>query len=339
MPDQTPAAPPLLKRWRPSTWVIAAVVIGLFAFFVADNLGLTSRASAESPRDWVDEFPIADFDNTTIDYGEIVYDGNTRDSIPPIHDPVFVPVAEATIDPLAPVLTVIVDGDARAYPLEILLWHEIVNDVVGGIPLLVSYCPLCNSGVVFDRRLDGEIVEFGNTGRIRHFDMVMYDIATESWWQQFSGEAIMGNLTGARLEPFPARVESVARFAERAPDGQLLVPNNPRARPYGRIRFPAPNVGNRYPLPDGVGPVDRVIVVGDQAWTLDLVREQGSITTADGLVISWQPGQAAIHDIRGQSRGADVGNVVVQRDGADVPHDMAFAFAFAAFVPDGTLHQ
>ena len=77
------------------------------------------------------------------------------------------------IGPLEPVLSLVVGGDARAYPLRVLLFHEIVNDVVGGVPVLVTYCPLCNSGVVFDRRLDGDVLTFGNTGRLRHFDMVM----------------------------------------------------------------------------------------------------------------------------------------------------------------------
>ncbi len=318
--------------------ILAMLSISAVAAYAA-LFGLPS-ASAESPRDWVDEFPSANFDLTAIEFGEIVYDGNTRDSIPPIHDPKFVSVNDATgVDPLSPVLSLIIDGDARAYPLDILLWHEIVNDVVGGVPVLVSYCPLCNSGVVFDRRLDGEVIQFGNTGRIRHLDMVMYDVATESWWQQFLGEAIMGDLTGTQLQPIPARVESVAKFAERAPEGKLLVPNNPRARPYGGLRFPAPSTGKRFEMPDGVADVDRVIIVGDQAWTLDLVREAGSITTDDGMVIAWQPGQAPIHDIRGIPRGADVGNIIVQRDGQDVAHDMAFAFAFVAFVPDGTLHH
>ncbi len=82
-------------------------------------------------------------------------------------------------------ISIDLNGDAGAYPLRILLWHEIVNDVVDGVPVLVSYCPLCNSGVVFDRRIEGKTLSFGNTGRIRYFDMLMYDHQTESWWQQF----------------------------------------------------------------------------------------------------------------------------------------------------------
>jgi hypothetical protein len=114
--------------------------------------------------------------------------------------------------PLEPVLSLIINGDARAYPLRLLLWHEIVNDVVGGVPVLVSYCPLCNSGVVYDRRINGDVLEFGNTGRIRHFDMVMYDRQSESWWQQFTGEAIVGALSGTTMRILPARLESLDKF-------------------------------------------------------------------------------------------------------------------------------
>lgn len=305
-------------------------------------------ALADTPRDWVGEFPDTDFTQRSIEYSEIVTDGPRRDQIPPIDDPQFIPAADATgIGVLEPVLSIGINGDFRAYPLRILLWHEIVNDVVGGVPILVTYCPLCNSGVVFDRRLDGEVVEFGNTGRIRHFDMVMYDKATESWWQQFLGEAIMGESTGARMKPLPARLESLEKFLERAPNGKLLVPNDDRARDYGitpYVRMDSSRLPRRrfgFDLPKDLEPVARVVIVGEQAWTLALLREQGQIEQ-DGLLITWEPGQNSIHDTGRISSGRDVGNVVVQRrtDGGleDVPYDVSFAFAFGAFVPDGELH-
>jgi hypothetical protein len=157
-------------------------------------------AGAETPKDWAAEFPRTDFSRHAIPFDEIISDGATRDSIPPIHDPRFVAAASVdTVGPFEPVLSLHINGEARAYPLQILLWHEIVNDVVGGVPVLVSYCPLCNSGVVYDRRLAGRVLEFGNTGRLRHHDMVMYDKQTESWWQQFLGEALIGEMAGSRM--------------------------------------------------------------------------------------------------------------------------------------------
>ena len=202
--------------------------------WLATLLLLPLPADAEGPDTWRSEFPLTDFTRSAIAFDEIVSDGQTCDSIPPIDSPYFVPVSKVEdIGPLEPVLSLGINGDFRAYPLCILLWHEIVNDVVGGVRVLVSYCPLCNSGVVFDRRLSGRVLQFGNTGRLRHFDMVMYDRQTESWWQQFLGEALIGELTGAQLDMVPARLESFERFRARAPTGKLLVPAEPRTRPYG----------------------------------------------------------------------------------------------------------
>ena len=217
-----------------------------------------SGAPAQGAADvaaWKREFPRTDFARASIPLDEIVTDGPRRDTIPPIDAPRFVPAADAKgIGPFEPVLGLIIDGDARAYPLRILLWHEIVNDVVGGVPVLVSYCPLCNSGVVFDRRLGGETLIFGNTGRIRHYDMVMYDRQSESWWQQFLGQAIVGARTGQTLTPIPSRLESLVAFRTRAPPASFWSPTIPppdptvrapsrgsrTARPACCLRFPCP---------------------------------------------------------------------------------------------------
>ena len=245
-----------------------------------------------------------------------------------------------------------INGDFRAYPLRILLWHEIVNEVIGGTPVLISYCPLCNSGVVFDRRVGDRLLEFGNTGRLRHRDMVMYDKETESWWQQFTGEAIIGDLSGKRMTSLPARLESLARFRERAPDGKVLVPEDEGARPYGaspyvgmdtqRMPRALQAINFPYPLPDDVSPMDRVVVVGGEAWTLSMLRENSPVEK-NGLVLTWEAGQNSIHDTQLIFRGRDVGNVVVQKktpDGTkDVPYDVVFAFSFRAFNPDGALYR
>jgi len=307
----------------------------LAGFMIAALIALGATARADEFDQYRDEFPNTDFSKISIAADEIVTDGPRRDQIPPIHEPKFVPAAEAEIGPEEPVIGLIINGDARAYPLRILLWHEIVNDTVGGVPVLVSYCPLCNSGVVFDRRLDSRVLQFGNTGRIRHFDMVMYDLETESWWQQFLGEAIVGDLTGQRMTPLPARLESVTAFLARAPQGQLLIPNNPRLRPYGASPYVEfedanPRAMRVYGLPDGVRPLDRVVIVGKEAWTLKRLRQERVIRDGD-LEITWTPGQNSIHDEKAIDRGRDVGNVVVQRAGVDVPYDVTFAFAHRAF--------
>jgi len=249
---------------------------------------------------------------------------------------------------MEPVISIEINGDIRAYPLRILLWHEIVNDVVGGVPVLISYCPLCNSSVVFSRIVDGKVMNFGNTGRLRHFDMVMYDKETESWWQQFSGDAIIGEMTGNQLTALPSQLESFELFKGDAPDGKVLIPNDPKARAYGTTpyvrmdsrddaasRFPA------YDLPKGVLPLERVVVVGNQAWPLKVLAEKRRIVTND-LILTWSEGQNSIHDLRWIPFARDVGNVTVERfmgvkrQGA--VYDVTFAFAFAAFRPNGIWH-
>ena len=315
--------------------LISVIAIGIFA---------ATRASSIIDT-WTGEFPKTDFSRTSISLIEIVEDGPRRDTIPPIFDPQFVPANGATkVGPMEPVLSIIIDGDARAYPLRILLWHEIVNDVVGGVPILVSYCPLCNSGVIYDRRFDGEVLSFGNTGRIRHFDMLMYDRETESWWQQFLGEAVIGKYAGARLTALPARLESLDRFRARAPDGKLLVPSDGHVRPYGSSPFMGlerQDFTPRYALPDGVKPTTRVVVVDGEAWTVDLLERKKTFRAGD-LVFTWEAEQNSIHDTRRIASGRDVGNVTVMRGKGDalesVTYDLTFAFAFSAFHPNGTLH-
>ncbi len=329
-----------IPAWRAGPGLAAAV---LSVFLAAAPVGAAEDGLAQ----WREEFPGTDFSRRSIDLATIVSDGPRRDSIPPIDDPRFVTAAGADgIGPFEPVVSVVIGGDARAYPLRVLLWHEIVNDTVGGVPIVVTYCPLCNSAVVFDRRVGGRVLEFGNTGRIRHYDMVMYDRQTESWWQQFLGEAIVGELTDTRLRMLPARIESLARFRERAAEGRLLAPGDPDARPYGLTPYvkydtPGSRVRMPYSLPPGLAPLARVVVVGDEAWSLDLLRRQRRVSKGD-LVITWEPGKNSIHDARVIAFGRDVGNVVARRRTdrglEDVVYDVSFAFAFRAFHPAGVFH-
>ena len=329
----------------------AAVLLTLSVWFAA----MSANAEPANLDVWQSEFAKTDFTRTSIPLDEIQDDGNLRDTISAISSPRFQNVSElSAMGPLEPVLSLVINGDARAYPLRILLWHEIVNDVVGGVPVLVSYCPLCNSGVVYDRRVDGDVLEFANTGRIRHFDMVMYDRQSESWWQQFTGEAIVGEKTGTMLRIVPARLESLAKFRRRAPDGKLLIPSNVMTHPYGETPYQSMDslwatqshamLLERYPykLPDEISPLERVVVIGDEAWTLSLLRAQKRVE-AKGLIIEWEAGQNSLHDHPIILAGRDVGNVIVRRKATngvlvDVAYDVTFAFAFRAFRPDGVLH-
>lgn len=287
-------------------------------------------------------WPDTDFSRTSIDLREIISGGPGKDGIPAIDQPRFVSLADYQGDPLEPVIGVTVNGEAKAYPLRVMIWHEIVNDVIAGVPVTVTYCPLCNTSVVFDRRLQGEVLDFGTTGYLRHSDLIMYDRQTESWWQQYSGTGVVGDYTGQELQILASRLESLQKFRERAPDGQVLVPNNPRARNYNanpyagydRSAFPFLFNGK---VPSGVPPMMRVVAIGDTAVTLPLLMQQKSINQ-DDLLISWEPGQRTALGNARIDRGEDVGNVTVTRANEDVPHVVTFAFAFFAFNPQGTLY-
>ncbi len=295
---------------------------------------------------WKVSWPKTDFSKASVDMSEIRSGGPRKDGIPSIDDPTFKPVREVELAPMVPVISLRVNDDARAYPLGILMSHEIVNDRVGGIPVAVTYCPLCNAAIVFDARVQGMELEFGTTGNLRNSDLVMYDRQTESWWQQFLGEAIVGEFTGTQLRMMPSRIESFAKFKERFPEGQVLNPSS-SFRGYGSNPYVGYDTDRtpflyRGPLPKDMPAMTRLVVVGQEAWTLDLLRRQRKIEKGD-LVITWEPGQNSALDTRNIASGRDVGNVTVQRKTADglkdEVHDITFAFVFQAFKPQGKVYK
>jgi hypothetical protein len=316
-------------------------------------------AQQVAPRAWLAEWPKTDFEKSSISYSEIRSGGPPKDGIPAIDEPRFETLDDGRalgwaerLSPNEAVVALDLNGDARAYPLRILIWHEIANDTVGGVPVSVTFCPLCNSALAFERTLDGHVLDFGTTGKLRNSDLVMYDRQTESWWQQFTGQAIVGVLTGSELKLVPSALTSFAQFLTEHPNGQVLVPTNPEARPYGRNPYVAYDTVGKRPflfsgeLPPNIDPMERVVAVERgpdryEAWSLTLVREQVEIRRGD-LIISWKPGQASALDASDVAGGRDIGTVTVLREtesGSEpVVFDTPFAFAFHAFRPDAPIH-
>jgi hypothetical protein len=328
--------------------------------FAAAAIALAAQIALADPARWHAEWPKTDFSKATVDLASIRSGGPPKDGIPSIDSPKFETLIGGTargwaadIGDTEAVISVSIKGDARAYPLRVLVWHEIVNDTVGGMPLALTYCPLCNAALAFERVIDGRVLDFGTTGKLRHSDLVMYDRQTESWWQQFTGEAIAGALAGTSLKLVPSRLESFDRFRKRFPDGRVLVPNDPNLRRYGTNPYVRYDEIGKLPflyqgdLPDGIHAMERVVAVEvapdkHEAWALSLLREQGEIRTGN-VVIRWEAGQASALDAATVGGGRDVGNVVVQRQTGglfeDVPYDVTFAFVFHVFRPHGTLHR
>ena len=330
-----------------SSLLIAIVSAALFSV-AATGLakGQTTLKPAEEcqPKSrLVNGWPNTDFSQCTVSYDDIISGGPGKDGIPAIDAPQFINVDEVTIAPQEPVISLEIDGIARSYPLSILIWHEIVNDAIHDVPFSVTYCPLCNTSIIFDRRLDDQILDFGTTGNLRHSDLVMYDRQTESWWQQFNGDAIAGSLAGKQLAILPSRLESFGEFAERHPDGEVLaIPTN-FLRSYGTNPYNGYDSSSfpflfRGEVPEGIKPLERVVVVDDFALALPALMETG-IWRHGAITIRWQKGQASALDQPIIAEGRDVGTVTVQAmqdhgKFVDIPYKVTFAFVWHAFHPD-----
>jgi uncharacterized protein DUF3179 len=156
-----------------------------------------------------------------------------RDAIPPIHKPTYQPAAEATwLHDQDLVIGYAAADGAWAYPVRILNYHEIVNAVLGGEPVLISYCPLCSSGIVYDRRLDDRVLTFGNTSALYESDLVMLDYQTGSYWWQVAGQAIVGPLTGQALAVLPSLATTWREWQRLHPSTLVLSQNTGYTRRY-----------------------------------------------------------------------------------------------------------
>ena len=275
------------------------------------------RAAGISTAGWA-----TDFSRHSVPYTEILSGGPPRDGIPPLDNPNFTMPEEADgwLGEQEPVIALELNADARAYPLQILTWHEIVNDVVGGVPVAVTFCPLCNAAIVFDRRLDGVVYDFGTSGKLRNSDLVMWDRQTESWWQQFTGEAIVGGLTGKKLTFLPASIVSWSDFKASNPEGKVLSRDTGFSRNYGRNPYAGYDRADNPPflfrgdLDGRLLPKERVatVTIGDvdAAFPFAILEKERAVNyTVNGqdLVVFFKSGTLSALD-RGSIRDSrDVG--------------------------------
>lgn len=251
-------------------------------------------------------------------FDEIISGGVPRDGIPPIDSPEFdtVDVARDWLQPQSPVVAFSLNGIARAYPLAIMTRHEIVNDVVGGEPVAVTFCPLCNSAIVFERTVDDQVFRFGVSGLLRNSDLIMWDDITQSWWQQFTGTGIVGQYTGHQLTILPSQVVGFGAFAEQYPDGEVL---SPGSRTYGSNPYVGYDSSDspflfRGPVDDRLFATSRVLAgVIDGvpvAYPFETLAEVGVINDTVGsqeVVAFWQPGATSALDRSDIDSSQDVG--------------------------------
>ena len=266
-----------------------------------------------------------DFEKHTVPLSEIVSGGPPKDGIPAIDTPKFesVPQANRWLNDREPVVVVSLNGETKAYPLQILIWHEIVNDVVGGIPIAVTFCPLCNTALTFDRRVGNRLLDFGTTGKLRHSDLVMYDRQTESWWQQANGEGIVGHYAGTRLEFIGSPLVSWREFKRAHPTAIVLSRETGFHRRYGENPYVGYDDLRGRPYrhffsraPDGRLPAMERVVAIEIGTTptaypfsfLSTTRVVNDVIEDHPIVVVWAPGTASALDKGRLADGRDVGS-------------------------------
>lgn len=269
---------------------------------------------------------------------KIISGGPPKDGIPSIDNPKFITVAEAdkNIQDNELVLAIIYKGVKRVYPLQIMVWHEIVNDNIAGDPILITYCPLCGSGIAFERTINGEEVEFGTSGMLYNSNLVMYDRRTDSYWTQIDGLAVVGELTGTKLKPVSIDTVAWRGWKKAHPDSKVLSTETGYSRPYGRdpygsyyedsfLLFPVEAEDNRVHPKTAVFGIEVNGVY--KAYKEDDLKELKVIEdTVNGVKIRVERDDAGIVKITNLDTG---GEIVKERD---------FWFAWYAFHPETELY-
>jgi len=271
-----------------------------------------------------------------VDPDDIISGGPPPDGIPPIDDPRFLAPGDATfLAEREPVLAVEIGGEAKAYPLQIMTWHEIVNDEIGGVPVSVTYCPLCNTGIAFERpTIGGALLDFGTSGKLYNSNLVMYDRQTESYWAQATGQSILGELAGEQLTFVPARILSFGDWRAEHADGLVLSRDTGHERPYGENPYEgldtserpflfAGELDERLPATSRVlgiaRPGDVVafpyeVVAADPVGGWAVVMEE---VAGDPLVVFWKAGTTSALDSQQIAEGRDVGAIAAYRPELD----------------------
>jgi len=230
-----------------------------------------------------------------IDRADLISGGPPKDGIPSIDKPIFTNIDEAKwLSDDAEVFILTINNTTRIYPQPIIVWHEIVNDYVEGLPVAITYCPLCGSTVAYKRVIKGEPVEFGTTGLLYNSNLVMYDRLTDSYWTQIRGEAVIGELSGMKLEKLPLQAMKWKDAQARFPQAQVLSKETGVSRPYGtdpyidyyereEILFPVKNTQSDYDLGTKTIIIGLTINNESRAYTeFDLLTQRNITDTLGG---------------------------------------------------------
>lgn len=292
-------------------WIVAFQLL-LFAGVVSSN----------EISEWEQVWPNTDFKKHSISLSEIDPSGIPKDGIPSISRPRLESIKQARkwVGDNEPVLVVVSDTGARAYPLQILIYHQIVNDTFEGKPIVVTFCPLCHSGLVMSRKVGSKTLTFGSTGLLRNSGLIMFDRQTESWWQQFIGTAIVGEYTGQKLTiDFSSKLISFGQFAERYPKSRVLSRDTGFRRKYGLNPFQGYDSIDNTPMmfndvtDPRLPPMERVLSLRQndelKLYPYNIINKKGVINDAVGgtpVVILSGAGYASPLDQTNISKSATV---------------------------------
>ncbi|MEM7339302.1 MAG: DUF3179 domain-containing protein [Actinomycetota bacterium] len=267
-----------------------------------------------------------DWTRQTVDIGEFqlgIPSVDPRDRIPPIDTPKFEPATAATwLDPREPGALVQFNGETRFYPLSIMTRHEIVNDRYGDIPVAVTYCPLCNTAITFDSRVDNTAVRFGVSGLLRNSDLVMWDEGTLTLWQQLTGEALVGEWAGTQLEVIPTAIASYGDVVENFPDALSLARDTGFDIEYGTNSYvgysssPRPFLFDEEPDPRFPA-LSRVVGVSDgtveKAYPFSVLTEVGAVNDTVGdlpVAVLWGGDTADALDAASIAASESIGSAI-----------------------------
>jgi hypothetical protein len=310
-------------NWQMGRVTVALVLVVMVGITVSRADGTHAQLSCDDPpidvsnlqRVW-DKTDFCTYEDGVFE--EIISGGVPRDGIPPIDNPAFesIEAASAWLQPQSPVIALAIGDTARAYPLAILTRHEIVNDTFGDQPVAVTFCPLCNGAIVYDRRVDGQTLRLGVSGLLRYSDLIMWDDLTQSWWQQLTGTGIVGTYTGTQLTVLPSQVVGFGAFVDQYPDGEVLAPGD---RSYGSNPYVGYDSDSDPFLflgqpDDRLFPTERVLagIVGGEpiAYPFPVLAEAIVINDTVGgvdVVALWQPGATSALDQSSIDDSRDVG--------------------------------
>lgn len=319
-------------------WALGLIAASIYLF--GFDLGLDGLAGVPGGEDAGGE-DAAEVPEYIVDPAKLVGGGPGKDGIASIDSPKFVSVEDADgwIDDDEKAMVIIRNGTERAYPLQIMIYHEIVNDIVGGDPVAVTYCPLCDSSLAFLRVVEGEAVEFGVSGKLYNSNLVMYDRKTDSYWSQLLGQAIVGPLAGTELVPVPVDVIFWGDWKVSHPASEVLSRDTgvERPRPYGldpyvdyyeseRLQFPVEHRDDRL-HPKAV--VFGVEVNGTfKAYLEEDLADLGSIEDEVGGV-----------PIRLEMDDVGLVSAARQDAGEEISRVRTFWFAWFAFHPETGLYE